>query len=194
MCQPRYFFWCSTSRGLTHQENTLDGLQISKINRCPGYLRVSCSYSEAINTGATTHAYTNKSTGIDTGIVYVTLPFENVIAKPNGIRVKYPDRNTAQATHSALLKLPFLPAEAHHVHLFNTLALGLLLSLGKLYNTGCIAYFNATKVCIFFRVKLSSKDSDLPLVPYCGNLTKTITSTKKTNKFNHKTLSLIIHQ
>ena len=146
MFQPRYFFWWPTSIRLNHQENTPDGLQISKINRLPGYLRVSCSYSEAINNGATTHSYNNESTGIDTGTVYVTLPFENVTAKPNGIRVKYPDGNIAQATHSDILKLPFLPIEAHLVHLFDTLASGLLLSPGKLYNTGCIAYFNTKKV------------------------------------------------
>ena len=70
-------------------------------------------------------------------MVYVTLPFENVIAKPNGIRVKYPDGNIAQATHSALLKLPFLPIEAHRVRLFGTLESGLLLSLGKLRDAGC---------------------------------------------------------
>ena len=57
-------------------------------------------YSETIDTVATTHAYTKESTGIDTDVVNVTLPFDNVTATPNGIRVKYPDGNIAQAAHS----------------------------------------------------------------------------------------------
>ena len=70
-------------------------------------------------------------------MVHVTLPFDNFITTPNVIRVKYPDGNITQATHSVLLKLPFLPVEARRVHLVDTLVSGSLLSLGKLYNAGC---------------------------------------------------------
>ena len=87
-------------------------------------------------------------------MVHVTLPFNNVTATPNGIIVKYPDGNIAQATHSALFKLPFLPVEARCVHLFDTLASGSLLSLVKLCNAGCTAYSNAKKVYIFFQGKI----------------------------------------
>ena len=58
------------------------------INRCPGYLRNSCSYSETIDTGAKIHAYTKESTGIETGMVNFNLPFRNVTSTPNRIRVK----------------------------------------------------------------------------------------------------------
>ena len=87
-------------------------------------------------------------------MVQVTTPFDSVIATPNGIGVKYPDGNTFQATYYALLKLKFLPVETCRVHLFDTLASGSLLSLGKLFNAGCIDYFNAKKVYIFFQGKI----------------------------------------
>ena len=93
-------------------------------DRCLGYHHNSYSYSETIYTRATTHAYTKEGTGIDTGMVHVTLPFDDVTSTPNGIRVKYPDVNIAQAIHSALLKLTFLPVEACCVHVFGTLASG----------------------------------------------------------------------
>ena len=125
----------------------------NKVALCLCYHHNSSSYSDTMDTGATTHEYTKESTGIETGMVHVTLPFENVTATPNGIRVKYPDRNISQTTHSALLKLQFLPVEERRVHLFDTLASGSLLSLGKLCNEGCTAYFNAKKVYIFFQGK-----------------------------------------
>ena len=84
-------------------------------------------------------------------MVHVTLPFLNVTAKPNGIRFKYPDGKISQATHSDLWKLPLLPVETRHVHLFDTLASGLLLSLGKLFYAGCTAYFSAKKSTSYFR-------------------------------------------
>ena len=52
------------------------------------------------------------------------------------------------------MKIKFLPVEACHVHLFDTLAPGLLLSLGKTCDTGCIYYFDAKKVYIFFQGKI----------------------------------------
>ena len=120
----------------------------------PGFHHTSSSYSETINTGSTTHAYIKESTGIETGMVHITLLFDNVTAKPNGIRVKYPDGNISRETQSALLILPFLPDEARCVHLFDTLESGLLLSLGKLFNTGFTDYFNDKKVYIFFQGKI----------------------------------------
>ena len=86
-------------------------------------------------------------------MVQVTLPFENVTEPPNGIRVKYPYGNISQATPSALLKLPFLTIKARNIHLFDNLAPGLLLSLVKIYDTGCTSYFNAEKIYIFFQYK-----------------------------------------
>ena len=151
---------------------------------CPGYLRTSSSYSETIYTGSAIHAYTKDRTGIDTGMVHVTLSFGNVTARPNGIRVKYSDGNISQAIHSSLLKLPFLPVEAHHVHLFDTLALGSLPPPRKICNAGCTAYFNAKKSKFSSRVNLSSEESDLPPLPSSGNNTETITSTKNIKKFN----------
>ena len=124
------------------------------VDCCPGYHHTSCSYSETIDTGATTHAYTKESTGIDTGMVCVTLPFDNVAATPNGIRVKHPDGNISQETHNALLKLTFLPVGACRVHLFDTLESGWLISLGKLFDAGCTAYLNAKKVYIFLQGKI----------------------------------------
>ena len=81
------------------------------VDCCPGYHHTSCSYSETIDTGATTHAYTKESTGIDTGMVHVNLQLKNVTATQNGIRVKYTDGNIAQATQSDILKIPCLPVE-----------------------------------------------------------------------------------
>ena len=65
-------------------------------------------------------------------MVHVTLLLDNVTATTNLIRVKYLDGNIDQAIHSAPLKLPCLPVKAHPVHLFDTIASGFLLSLGKL--------------------------------------------------------------
>ena len=124
MWQPKYSFWDPASRRSNHQENTPDGIQISKISvdRCRGYHHTISSYSETIYTGSTTHSYTKDSTGIETGMVHVTLQFDNVTATPNVIRVKYPDRNISQATHSAISKLQFLTVKARRVHMFDTLA------------------------------------------------------------------------
>ena len=109
----------------------------------PGFHYTSSSYSETIYTGATEHTYTKERTGIETGMVHVTLPFDNVTATPNGIRVKHPDGKISQATQSDLSKLPFLPVKECRVNLFDTLASESLLSHGKLYNEGCTDYFNA---------------------------------------------------
>ena len=87
-------------------------------------------------------------------MVHFTFQFNNVTATPNLIRVKYPDVNISQATHSSLLKLPFLPVEALRVHLFYTLAPGSLLFLGKLCDVVCTAYFNAKKFYIFLQDKI----------------------------------------
>ena len=87
-------------------------------------------------------------------MVHVTLPFDDFTATPNGIRVKYSDGNISQATHSALLEIPFLSVEVCRVHLFDTLASGSLLSIGKLCDAGYTAYFNAKKVYIFFQSKI----------------------------------------
>ena len=122
-------------------------------NRCHGYHRTYYSFSDTIYTGATTNIYTKESTGIDTGMVHVTLQFNNISVTSNVIRVKYPDVNISQATHYTLLKLPFLPVETCRVHLFNTLAPEWLHSPGKLFDTDCTAYFNAKKVYIFFQDK-----------------------------------------
>ena len=121
------------------------------VYRCPRYHRTASSYSDTIYTWSTTHAYTKEITGIETGMVRVKLPFNNFTATPNGIRVKYPDEKISQATHSDILKIPFLPVEERRVHLFDTLASGSLISLGKLYNAGCTYYFNSKKVYIFFQ-------------------------------------------
>ena len=113
---------------------------------CHGHYLTSFSYSDTIDNGYTTYAYNKESTGIETDMVHVTLPFDNFTATPNGIRVKYPDVNISQATHYDLLKLIFLPVKAPCVHLFDTLASCLLLSLGKLLDAGCKAYFNAKNI------------------------------------------------
>ena len=147
MIQPKYSLLYLTSRGSNHQENTSDGLQI---DFCPGNHHNISSYSETIDAGATTYSYTKESTSIDTGMVHVTISFDNVTATPNGIKVKYPDGNISQATHSDLLTLPFLPFKARLVHLFDTLSLGSLLSIGKLYNIRCTSYLNNRKIYIFF--------------------------------------------
>ena len=77
---------------------------------------------------------------------HVTHTFENFTATPNVIRFKYPGENISQATHSALLKLPFLPLGECRVHLFDTFASGSLLSLGETLFAGCTAYFDANNV------------------------------------------------
>ena len=87
-------------------------------------------------------------------MLHVTLPFDNVTATPNGIIVKYPDGNISQAKHYDILKPPFLPVEARCVHMFDTLASGLLISLWKLFDAGCTAYFNDKKLYILFQVKI----------------------------------------
>ena len=124
------------------------------VDICLGYHHTNSNYSDTIDTGSTTHKYTKESNVIDTGMVHVILPFNNVTATPNGIRVKYPDGSISQATHSALLELTFLPVEAHLSHLFDTLASGSLLSPGKLCDAGCTAYFNAKRLYIFFQGKI----------------------------------------
>ena len=98
--------------------------------------------------------YTKEITGIETGMFHITLAFDNITDTPNGIRVKHPDENIPQATHPALLKLPFLPINARRFHLFDTIASGFLLSLGKLCYAGCTDYFNAEKVYILFQGKI----------------------------------------
>ena len=108
----------------------------------------------SINSGATTHAFTKEITGINNDMVHINLPFSNITKTPNGVKVMYPDGNTAQATHEAVLNLPILPIAARKVHLFESLASGALISLGKLCDSGCTAYFNATKVYIFFKGKI----------------------------------------
>ena len=108
----------------------------------------------SINSGATTHAFTKENTGINNDMVHINLPFSNITKTPNGVKVMYPDGNTAQATHEAVLNLPILPIAARKVHLFESLASGALISLGKLCDSGCTAYFNATKVYIFFKGKI----------------------------------------
>jgi hypothetical protein len=108
----------------------------------------------SIDSGATTHAFTKENTGINNDMVQVNLPFSNITKTENGIKVMYPDGNTAQATHEAVLNLPILPLAARKVHLFESLASGALISLGKLCDSGCTAYFNATKVYIFFNGKI----------------------------------------
>ena len=108
----------------------------------------------SIDSGATTHAFTKENTGINNDMVHINLPFSNITKTPNGVKVMYPDGNTAQATHEAVLNLPILPIAARKVHLFESLASGALISLGKLCDSGCTAYFNATKVYIFFKGKI----------------------------------------
>ena len=83
-------------------------------------------------------------------MVRVTLLFDNVTATTNGIRVKYPDANISQSTHSALLKLIFLSVKACIVHLFDTLISGFIIYFVNLCNIGCTDYFNAKKVYILF--------------------------------------------
>ena len=117
-------------------------------------------------------------------MVHVTLLFNNLIPKPNGIRVKYSDGNIPQATHYALLKLPFFPVEACFIHLFDTLASGSLPSLKKKLMQGVQPTSMLKDSTSSFRVKFSSKDSDSPKLPSCENLTKTVTSTKNIKKFN----------
>ena len=83
-----------------------------------GYLLTIFGYNETVDNGATTNAYTKESTGIQTGMVHVTVPFDNVISTQNGMRVEYPDGNKDQSTHYALLILPFLPVEMRSFDLF----------------------------------------------------------------------------
>ena len=87
-------------------------------------------------------------------MIYVTIPLDNVTATPNGIRFKYLDGNISQSTHSAILELPFLPVKARRVHLFYTIELGSLLSIGIICDASFTAYFNAKKVYIFFQGKM----------------------------------------
>ena len=120
------------------------------VDRCLGFHHTRYIYNETIDTGDTTHTYTKEGTVIETGMVPVTLPFNNVTATPNGIRFKYLYGNISQETHSTLLKLPFLPVQECHVNLFDTLLSVFLLKLGKLYKAGCKAYLYVLKVYIFF--------------------------------------------
>ena len=116
--------------------------RVQLVDHYPKYHHTSSSNSETIDTGSTTYAYTKERTGIETGMVHVTLPFDNLTATPNRIRVKHPDGNISQSTHYALLKRLFLPVEACNVRLFDTIVSFSLLSLGKLCDAGCTAYFN----------------------------------------------------
>ena len=52
------------------------------------------------------------------------------------------------------MKLPFLPVETCFVYLFDTLASGSLLYLGKLCDAGFTAYFNDKKFYILFQGKI----------------------------------------
>ena len=149
MCQLIYFFWDPPRKRAIWTPNIQNCFSSvttrvfnTATNRCPGYRPTDCIYSETIYTGSTRHAYTKDSTGIETITVHVTLTFDYVSATPTGIRVKYPDINIAQETYSSLLKIPFLPVKALHSHLFDTIESGLLLSLGKQCDSGCINYFN----------------------------------------------------
>jgi hypothetical protein len=69
----------------------------------------------SIDSGATTHAFTKENTGINNGMMHINLPFSNITKTPNGVKVMYPDGNTAQATHEAVLNLPILPIAARKV-------------------------------------------------------------------------------
>ena len=105
----------------------------------PGYHHTYFSYSETIDTGATAHEYNKEITGIYTGMVRITLPFDKITATTNGIRFKYRDRNISQETDSVFLKLTVLPVEADCVHLLDILESGLMISLVKRYDPGCTA-------------------------------------------------------
>lgn len=76
---------------------------------------VAHPYSMSIDSGATTHAFTKENTGINNDMVHINLPFSNITKTPNGVKVMYPDGNTAQATHEAVLNLPILPIAARKV-------------------------------------------------------------------------------
>ena len=52
------------------------------VDFCPGYARTSSSYIDTIDTGATTHTSIKYSTGIETCMVHVTLPFDNATDTP----------------------------------------------------------------------------------------------------------------
>jgi hypothetical protein len=134
-------------------------LNNSKINKTYTAYSLAHQYPMAIDSGATTHAFTKENTGIDQGMVTVNLPFSNITPTSNGIQVMFPDGNLAQATHTATLNLPTLPQKARQVHLFKALASGALISLGQLCDAGCTAYFNATTAYIFHQGKIIMQGS-----------------------------------
>jgi len=65
----------------------------------------------------------------------------NIKKDPIGIQILLPNNATMKSTHTANLDLQMLPPEATTTHIFPTLASGLLLSIGQLYDHGCTTHF-----------------------------------------------------
>ena len=57
------------------------------------------------------------------------------------IAVVSPNGGISSSTHKAKLTVPHVSAQARKAHIFSSLASGLLYSIGKLCNDGCIAVF-----------------------------------------------------
>ena len=66
----------------------------------------------------------------------------------NAIKVHMPNGSFIKTTHTSLLALPGLPANACLCHIFTELSSGSLLSIGKLCDYGCTAHFDGTAVII----------------------------------------------
>ena len=63
------------------------------------------------------------------------------------IKVRLPDRNVIQSTHTALLDLPTLPLATRTAYIFPELASHSLLSITQLCDNGCTSTFDNKHVC-----------------------------------------------
>ena len=91
------------------------------------------------DTGATGHFLDNTT---------INLQATPTSTTNSSIDVLLPNNETMQSTHTASLPIPSLPAAATKDHVFNSLASGSLLSVGKLSDHQCTAIFTADKVAI----------------------------------------------
>ena len=97
------------------------------------------------DTGATSH-FTIKPNPVD--YIHTSIPLTHVTDTQTGVTVLLPNRVTMQASYTGQLDILSLPPEVRTTHIFTELASGSLLSIGKLFNYGCSAYFGKYELYI----------------------------------------------
>ena len=77
----------------------------------------------------------------------INVPYTNKTINPSLV-IMLPDGSTITSSHTASLKIPFLPEEAYTARIFPTLTSGSLISIGQLSDSDCTAFFDTSTVTI----------------------------------------------